>query len=199
MLEERDLTPTPGQTIGPFFHYALPYERDRELIAPGSASAVRLHGYVYDGHGDAVPDALIEIRQADPSGKIPVIEGSLRRDAMTFTGWGRSTTDPNGHYYFTTILPGPTTPGSAPFIAVTLFARGLLNRLFTRIYLPGDDPEDDPDGAQTLVGDPFLASLDPAERDSLIAKREDDRSFRFDIRFQGDAETVFLTYPRHPD
>ena len=189
MLEETELTPTPGQTIGPFFHYALPYDRDRELIAPGHASAVRLHGYVYDGHGDAVPDALIEIRQADSDGNIPAIEGSLRRDGMTFTGWGRSTTDPNGHYYFTTLMAAPTMPGSAPFIAVTLFARGLLNRLFTRIYLPGD-PE-------TLVGDSLLASLDPAERDTLIAKREDDGSLRFDIRFQGDAETVFLTYPRH--
>lgn len=187
------LTPTPGQTIGPFFHYALPYDRDRELVPPGNPKAIRLHGKVYDGQGNGVPDAMIEIRQADADGKIPRIEGSRRRDGHTFTGWGRSTTDPNGHYYFSTLLPGSAEPDTAPFIGVTLFARGLLNRLFTRIYLPGLGPDQD----EALASDPFLASLSASERAGQIAQREDDGSLRFDIHFQGAAETVFLTYPRH--
>jgi protocatechuate 3,4-dioxygenase, alpha subunit len=80
---------TPGQTIGPFYGYALPYERGHELVPPAHARATRLHGTVYDGHGMPIPDALVEIRQADESGTVPVAEGSLRRDGMVFTGWGR--------------------------------------------------------------------------------------------------------------
>jgi protocatechuate 3,4-dioxygenase alpha subunit len=72
---------------------------------------------------------------------------------------------------------------------VTVFARGLLNRLFTRAYLPGDE--------QRLTGDRFLASLDGDRRDTLLAAREDDGSLRFDIHLQGERETVFLTFPRH--
>ena len=74
-----DLTVTPGQTIGPFFGYALPYPGDRELVPRGSAGSVRLHGYVYDGEGHGVEDALLEIRQADGSGIVPAIEGSRAR------------------------------------------------------------------------------------------------------------------------
>ena len=127
------LTPTPGQTIGPFFHFALPFDLDREIVPRQSSEAVRLHGYVRDGEGNGLQDAMIEIRQADSSGHVPEVAGSMRRDGTTFTGWGRSSTDPTGHYWFSTVEPGPTTAGSAPFIAVTVFARGLLNRLFTRV------------------------------------------------------------------
>lgn len=183
------LPPTPGQTIGPFFHDGMRFDKDRELVPPGSASAVRLHGYVYDGAGDGVPDALLEIRQADSAGDVPAVEGSLRRDGTVFTGWGRSTTDPRGHYWFSTVEPGPTRSGALPFVAVTVLARGLLDRLFTRAYLPA--PED------RLAADPFLATLGPDERATLVAVREDDGSLRFDVRLQGDAETVFLTFPRH--
>lgn len=101
-----ELAATPGQTIGPFFHYALPYPGDRELVPPGSAGSVRLHGYVYDGEGNEVPDALLEIRQADPAGIVPGVAGSRRRDGAPFTGWGRSTTDERGHYWFSSVEPG---------------------------------------------------------------------------------------------
>jgi protocatechuate 3,4-dioxygenase alpha subunit len=185
------LTPTPGQTIGPFFHFALPFELDRELVARQQPHAVRLHGYVRDGEGAGIQDAMIEIRQADADGRVPEVPGSLRRDGAAFTGWGRSSTDPSGHYWFSTLLPGPTSPGSAPFIAVTVFARGLLNRLFTRIYLPVAD--------EVLAADPFLAGLDPQERASMIATREADGSLRFDITLQGPQQTVFLTFPRHAE
>lgn len=178
------LIATPGQTIGPFFHYALPFERDAQLVPPTAPGTIRLHGTVYDGAGQPIPDALIEIRQADATGRIPEVEGSLRRDGTVFTGWGRCATDPIGRYAFTTVEPGPTTPGEPAFFAVVVFARGLLNRLFTRAYVPGSG------------SDPFLEGLgDTFER--LVAVREDDGSLRFDIHLQGDLETVFLAYPGH--
>lgn len=176
-----DLAPTPGQTVGPFFHYALPYPGDRELLRRGTPGSVWLHGYVYDGDGNGMPDALLEIRQADPRGVVPELEGSLRRDGARFTGWGRSDTDPTGHYWFSTVEPGATGDGVAPFFAVTFFARGLLDRLFTRIYLPGST-------------DPLLAGLSADERPTLVAVREDDGSLRFDVHLQGPRETVFLRY-----
>src|SRR6185436_17960115 len=98
-----ELAVTPRQTIGPFFHYALPYEHDRELVPVGRPGSVRLHGQVFDGDGQPVPDALIEIRQPDQSGHVPAIGGSLRRDGDTFTGWGRCPTDASGYYWFNTI------------------------------------------------------------------------------------------------
>ena len=184
-----DLVAMPGQTIGPFFGYALPYPGDRELVPRGSTGSVRLHGYVYDGEGHGVADALLEIRQADASGAVPAVSGSLRRGGAPFTGWGRSSTAADGHYWFSTVEPGPARPGSAPFFAVTVFARGLLNRLFTRIYLPADPA--------VLDGDPLLASLDAAERRAMVAVREADGNLRLDVHLQGPRETPFLSFPGH--
>lgn len=178
---------TPGQTVGPFFGYALPYGRDHELVPPATPGAVALHGVVFDGAGQPVPDALVEIRQAGPDGAVPVVAGARRRDGLEFTGWGRSATDPGGRYAFTTVEPGPATPGAAPFFAVAVFARGLLDRLFTRAYLPGPD----------AAADPLLASLGADERHALVARRDGERSLRFDIHLQGERETVFLTFPGH--
>jgi len=180
------LTATPGQTVGPFFGYALPFERDDQLVAPGSPGATRLHGVVTDGDGTPIPDALLELWQADADGAVPTASGSLRRDGWTFTGWGRSATDGEGHYGFTTVTPGATKDGAAPFFLITVFARGLLNRLFTRAYLPGDH----------LDGDALLASVPAERRDTLIAVPEP-TGFRFDVSLQGPRETVFLRYPGH--
>ena len=180
------LTATPGQTIGPFFGYALPFERGNELVPPGSTGAIRLHGVVTDGAGAPVPDALLEIWQADADGVVPTAAGSLHRDGWTFTGWGRASTDEDGHYGFTTVKPGAVQPDSAPFIAVTVFARGLLNRLFTRVYLPGAE----------LAQDRLLNSV-PADRRHTLIAAPDKGGLRFDIRLQGDDETVFLRYPGH--
>jgi protocatechuate 3,4-dioxygenase, alpha subunit len=180
------LIATPGQTIGPFFGYALPFDRDNELVAPNSPGAIRLHGLVTDGAGAPVPDALLEIWQADADGVISSATGSLRRNDWTFTGWGRASTDREGWYSFTTVKPGVTQSGSAPFFAMTVFARGLLNRLFTRIYLPGEN----------LAAEPLLASLPEERRETLVAVA-DEQGLRFDIRLQGDNETVFLRFPGH--
>jgi protocatechuate 3,4-dioxygenase, alpha subunit len=180
------LTATPAQTVGPFFGYALPFDRDNELVPPGSPGAIRLHGMVTDGAGAPVPDALIEIWQADADGVVPSATGSLRRDGWTFTGWGRASTGDDGRYSFTTVKPGATQHGSPPFIAVTVFARGLLNRLFTRAYLPGEQ----------LALAPPIASLPRERRDTMFAV-PDEHGMRFDIRLQGDRETVFLRFEGH--
>lgn len=164
------MIPTAGQTVGPFFGYALPYDGGAELVPPSRPDAIRLHGRVLDGAGDPVPDALIELWQAAPDGSVPRAAGSLRRDGYTFTGWGRAATDNLGQYRFTTLRPG----GASPYFAITVFARGLLDRLFTRAYLPGAAPAD-------------LPTLEAAA---------DDRGFVFDIRLQGDNQTTFLTFAR---
>ena len=182
-----DLVATPGQTVGPFFHYALPYPGDSELVPPGHPRAVRLHGRVLDGAGEPVPDALLELWQADEAGRVVQRSGSLHRDGFTFTGFGRAATDRDGHYSFSTLAPG-AAGAALPFFAVTVFARGLLNRLFTRAYLPAEDA--------ALAEDPLLRTLDPERRGTLLATA-DDGGFRFDVRLQGDGETVFLSYPRH--
>lgn len=176
------LTPTPGQTIGPFYGYALPFERGNELVPPGVPGSIRFHGTVTDGAGKPVPDVLLEIWQADAEGGVPHAAGSLQRDGWTFTGWGRCATDDEGRFSFTTVEPGATEPGRAPFIAVTVFGRGLLNRLFTRAYVPG------------AGRDALLDSLSADRRDTLVTQR-DEHGLRFDIRLQGDAETVFLRFP----
>jgi protocatechuate 3,4-dioxygenase alpha subunit len=180
------LAPTPGQTVGPFYGYALPYPGDNELVPLGRPDAIRLRGTVYDGAGAPVPDALLEIWQPDADGSVAQAEGSLRRDGYTFTGWGRTAVDDNGQYTFTTVPPGPTEPGAAPFFAMTVFARGLLNRLFTRVYLPLDEA--------ALAADPLLGSLPEDRRSTLVAVR-DEHGYTFDLRLQGEDETVFLQFP----
>jgi protocatechuate 3,4-dioxygenase alpha subunit len=185
------LTPTPGQTVGPFFGYALPFEKDNELATPGRPGSIRLHGVVTDGAGEPIPDAILEIWQPDADGNVVAETGSLVRDGYTFTGWGRASTGNTGKYTFTTVNPGATRPGAAPFIAVVLFARGLTNRLFTRIYLPGD--------AAALAADPLLASLPEDRRSTLLATREPDGGLRWDLRLQGEGETVFLDFDGGPD
>lgn len=152
---------TPGQTVGPFLHLGLPCAA--ELLKDSDAGAIRLHGTVYDGDGTPVPDALVELWQAGDG----------------CTGWGRAATDADGHYGFTTVVPA-----HPPFFAFTVFARGLLDRLFTRAYLPGADP-----GA-----DPALATVDAERRASLLCIPESRTDYRFDIRLQGPRETVFLAY-----
>lgn len=179
------LLPTPGQTVGPFFGYALPFDGGDALVRPSHPGAVRLHGTVYDGAGDPVPDAIVEIWQADEHGRVPQVEGSRARDGWTFTGFGRTSVDDTGHYSFITVRPGPTADGGTAFVAVTVFARGLLHRLLTRAYLSLDDA--------VAAGDPVLTSV-PEDRRHTLVVREDEDGFVFDIRLQGEDETVFLDH-----
>jgi protocatechuate 3,4-dioxygenase alpha subunit len=171
------LEPTAGQTVGPFFAYGTEYPKMHEVVFPHSAGAIVLGGTVYDGAGAPIPDAMVEIWGADADGTVSRARGAFRRDDHTFTGFGRSFTTDEGHYEFWTREPG----GTAPFFAAIVYARGLPDKLHTRIYLPGGD-------------DAFLASLAPEERATLIAARRADGSLRHDIRLQGENETVFLAF-----
>lgn len=176
---------TPSQTVGPFYGYALPYDGDSQIAPATHPAAIRLHGVVYDGAGTPIPDALIELWHADADGRPIEARGSLTRDGYTVTGFGRAATDGDGHYSFTTIKPG-AGEGHAPFALVTVFARGLLHHLFTRAYFGDEESANESDA--------FLGGVSAERRDTLIARSDGERSYRFDIRIQGDGETVFLEY-----
>ncbi|MCB0948704.1 MAG: protocatechuate 3,4-dioxygenase subunit alpha [Mycobacterium sp.] len=178
-----ELIGTAGQTVGPFFHDALTFPGASRLVTDTHPGAIQLHGVVYDGAGDGVPDALIEIWQPDSDGTVVQRPGSLRRDGSAFTGWGRAATDASGHYSFTTLTPGSATAQRPPFFAITVFARGLLDRLFTRAYLPEGQ----------LAGDPLLNAVRAERRHTLVCATES-TGYRFDIHLQGVDETVFLDY-----
>ncbi len=186
--------PTPSHTVGPFYGYALPFRGGEEIAPLGHPDTITVHGYVLDGEGDPLPDALIELWGPRPDGTVPQVDGSQRRDPATgghlgrngveFTGWGRVQTDADGHWYARTLRPG-ARGRNAPYLSVCVFARGLLVHLFTRIYLPGDEA--------ALAADPLLTRVGH-RRDTLIAREEAGGAYRFDIRLQGEGETVFLEF-----
>ncbi|HKE71517.1 MAG TPA: protocatechuate 3,4-dioxygenase subunit alpha [Nocardioidaceae bacterium] len=179
--------PTPSQTVGPFFHTALPYDSGPRLAGADRAGAITLSGRVLDGEGTPIPDALVEIWQADEQGRLQsaAVHGEVA--AGGFRGFGRCATDVDGAYAFHTVKPGavPTRDGSeqAPYIAMSVFARGLLQRVVTRVYL-----DDEPTANAT---DPLLAAVAADRRSTLIATAVDG-GYRFDVRVQGVDETVFL-------
>lgn len=178
-----ELHQTPSQTVGPFFGYALPYEGGAQLLPQHAPGTIRLHGTVFDGAGEAVPDAVVEIWQADAAGAPVANRGSLHRDGYTFTGFGRAAVDGWGHFSFTTVKPGSMRAGSAPYVMVTVFARGLLHHLFTRAYFADEAANET---------DPFLESL--GGRASTLIASVDTDGYRFDIHLQGEGETVFFDY-----
>lgn len=204
---------TPSQTVGPFFHYGLPWKGGADLVGqsemgarpelfpeahyvlnlspprgPVSGEPIVLEGVVLDADGKPVPDAMIEIWQANAAGRyaspdddreeIPLDEG--------FIGFGRASTSEAGVYRFRTVLPGRVPgPGDdlqAPHIAVSVFGRGMIKRLATRVYFEGEAAND---------SDPILALVPAGRRDTLIA-RKDGEAWRFDIVLQGARETVFF-------
>lgn len=182
---------TPFQTVGPFFAYCLTPEdygeagiASADLVTPDAAGArIRIAGRVTDGEGAPVPDAVLEIWQADGEGHYPDAGGNTG-----FRGFGRCETDAEGRFAFDTVRPGPV-PGpdatlQAPHIAVSVFARGVLVRLATRIYF-ADEPLND--------ADPVLALVPEERRATLIAEPfGEDGVLRFDVRLQGEDETVFF-------
>jgi protocatechuate 3,4-dioxygenase, alpha subunit len=181
---------TPSQTIGPFLHIELPYEAEEKLVDPNHPGAIRLLGTITDGEGDAVDDALVEIWQANAEGRYAHPEDAREEVPLEegFTGFGRCATDDQGVFEFLTVkpgrVPGPNGRPQAPHIDVSVFARGLLNRLVTRIYFP--------DEAEANAEDPVLSLIeDEAQRATLIA-RENGGALRFDIRLQGEGETAFF-------
>ncbi len=185
---------TSSQTVGPFFAPTLLREDARRnvLIQPETTGErIRIEGHVLDGDGVPVPDAMVEIWQANAHGRYnhPADQGSAALDP-SFLGFGRSGTAEDGSYWFETIKPGPVPFNGermqAPHICVTVFARGLLNHLVTRLYF-----EDDPSNAS----DPVLQSVPADRRATLLARRQQEGNmtvYRFDIILQGPGETAFF-------
>lgn len=176
---------TPSQTVGPFFGYALPIEGGEQMVVAGRTDTLTLTGVLYDGAGTPVPDGLLEVWQADEHGHFP----RPGEPVPAFTGFGRCPTADDGRYRFVTVKPGvvPARDGApqAPHLDVVVFARGLLNKLVTRVYFPDEPAAND--------ADPVLSSLRPEERTTLIARPSGDGGLVHDIRLQGDGETVFFS------
>jgi len=169
---------TPSQTVGPFFAFGLPFEGGERLVEDGG---FWIDGGVYDGAGEPVVDALVEIWQANRHGRYRHPEDTRAELPLEagFIGFGRCATDEHGAFRFYTIKPGATAP-HAPHISVIVHARGLLRHLYTRIYFPDEE--------EANAADPLLSSIeDPAVRETLIA-----RELRFDIHLQGERQTAFL-------
>ncbi len=205
---------TPWQTVGPFFHYGLPWKGGADMVGQSDLGArpelfpeshyvlnlaapkgdvagerIEVFGQIRDADGRAVPDAMVEIWQAnaagryasetDPRTELPLDEG--------FIGFGRASTSQEGEYRFRTIrpgrVPGPGNTLQAPHIAVGVLGRGLLKRLVTRIYF--EDEESNAD-------DPILARVPAGRRDTLIARPEAPGLWRLDIVLRGPDETVFF-------
>jgi protocatechuate 3,4-dioxygenase alpha subunit len=179
---------TPSQTVGPFFQFLL--RAGEEEVVPGDdPGAIRLEGRVTDGDGAPVPDAMLELWQADAGGRYPHPDDPGHGDCdPAFTGYARAGTDADGRYHFVTVkpgaVPGPGGRQQAPHLAMSVFARGLLDRLVTRVYFADDLRE----------SDPVLGLIDEDRRSTLMAvpDADDPARFRFDIRLQGDGETVFF-------
>lgn len=185
---------TPSQTIGPFFHRALLHEGWNDLAARGAAGErVAIEGRVLDGDGAPVTDAMIEVWQANAVGRYdhPDDRDENKPFDPNFHGFGRTATSPDGRFRLRTIKPGPVAGAGealqAPHINVSIFARGLLKRLVTRIYFPGEPLNET---------DPLLSALPAGRRPTLIARIADAGAaecvLHFDIVLQGDNETVFL-------
>jgi protocatechuate 3,4-dioxygenase alpha subunit len=186
---------TPSQTIGPFFEFAL-LDRDRSyLVSPDHPRAVRIEGAVYDGAGEPIDDAMLEVWQADEDGRYHHPADGGRDGAPPedgFTGFGRCGTDEEGRFSFVTVKPGRVPgpggagePWQAPHLAVSVFARGLLKRLVTRIYFPDEEAANAEDPVLALVEDPKL-------RETLIARDEGAGVLRFDVHLQGERQTAFF-------
>lgn len=186
----KKLPQTASQTVGPFFGPGLIREPRTVLAGPeAEGERIVLHGRVLDGDGQPVPDALVEIWQADGAGVFHEHVG--HPEVRNFCSWGRSPTGADGWWSFRTVKPGSAAAAggspAAPHVNVHVFARGLLIHASTRAYFEGDPANS---------SDPVLRSLDEHERRTLIATQEQpsdgSTAYRFDIHLQGEEETVFF-------
>jgi protocatechuate 3,4-dioxygenase alpha subunit len=190
---------TPSQTVGPYFKYGLTPNGDYDwndaftgsLITPdASGERIRVEGRVFDGEGQPVSDAMLEVWQADAQGRFADPQDKRALPNAKFRGFGRCGTDANGAYLFDTIKPGsvpdPDGEPQAPHILLAVFARGMLRHFYTRIYFSDEAAN---------AGDPVLALVPADRRATLIATREGGNGnavYRLDLRLQGDGETVFF-------
>jgi protocatechuate 3,4-dioxygenase, alpha subunit len=180
---------TPSQTVGPYFAIGLPWHEGPLAVPEDTRGAIRIHGTVYDGAGTPVPDALIEIWQADPEGRFADLHGYGGPSQLEgFRGFARcGQEDGDGSFEIVTVkpgaVPGPGAATQAPHIDVSVFARGMLQRCVTRIYFADEE--------QPNAADPVLVTV-PEERRATLLAEPDDGGYRFDIRLQGHGETVFF-------
>jgi protocatechuate 3,4-dioxygenase, alpha subunit len=190
---------TPSQTVGPFFAYGLTSNGKYDwndaftnnlVTSDTSGERIRIEGQVFDGDGQPVPDCMLEIWQADAQGRLSDPKDKRALPNSAFRGFGRCGTDANGGYAFDTIRPGPVSDPDgkpqAPHVLLAIFARGMLLQNYTRIYF---------DGETANAADPGLALVPDDRRSTLIAARQPGNGnavYRFDIRLQGDDETVFF-------
>jgi protocatechuate 3,4-dioxygenase alpha subunit len=205
---------TPSQTVGPFFHYGLPWKGGADLVGKSDMGArpelfpedhyvlnlssptgtpegevIKVAGRVIDGNGEPVPDAMIELWQANASGRY-ASDADTREEAPHdphFIGFGRASTDADGVYRFRTIrpgrVPGPGNSLQAPHLALSVFGRGLIKRLATRLYFADGEGND---------VDPVLNAVPEARRGTLVARRTADGDWWLDIVLKGEDETVFF-------
>ncbi|HTQ63037.1 MAG TPA: protocatechuate 3,4-dioxygenase subunit alpha [Candidatus Solibacter sp.] len=182
---------TTWQTVGPFFKIGFSWLYRDNLAGSGvSGERVEISGRILDGDGKPVPDGIIEIWQANSNGKYAHPDDAQEKPIEEgFTGYGRVATDDEGRFHFTTIkpgrVPGPGGKPQAPHLAISVFTRGLLRRLVTRVYFP-DEPSNTEDFALNLV--------EPARRGTLIAKiiEGEPSKLEWNVKMQGEGETVFF-------
>jgi protocatechuate 3,4-dioxygenase alpha subunit len=188
---------TPSQTVGPYYAIALtpgdydwtPTVGDNLVTPDASGERIRIEGRVLDGDARPVSDAMIEIWQADAAGRYAHPADPRANPNAAFKGFGRAGTDESGSYRFETVKPGavagPNGP-QAPHVGVAVFARGMLRQCYTRLYFSDEKANE---------ADPVLALVPRERRATLIAQRQDGGGgavYRFDIRLQGEGETVFF-------
>lgn len=190
-MSKQRLGQTPSQTVGPFFHFGLPYENDNNLVV-GDAHGQRIvvEGRVTDGQGEPVPDCMLEIWQANSAGKYDHPEDTQHKPVDPgFHGFGRCSTDKDGIFRFHTVkpgaVPGPGNSLQAPHLVTFVFGRGMLKQLLTRIYF-----EDEAHNANDTV----LGIVPEARRNTLIARKTGSSTYTLNIVLQGEGETVFFDY-----
>jgi len=177
---------TPSQTVGPYFAIGLPWPEGPHVVPEGTPEAVWIRGAILDGAGDRVPDSMIETWQAGPDGLFASPRGRSG-DERGFRGFGRASAEPDGAFEILTVKPGPLRGADgetqAPHLDVSVFARGLLKRVVTRMYFADEE--------EANAADPVLSAIDPDRRATLIARPTAD-GYHFDVRLQGEGETVFF-------
>ena len=185
---------TASQTVGPFLKIGLVREGQEYVVPKNTNGALKVQGRVYDGEGKPVPDAMIEIWQANVHGKYNHPEDLSDAELVKgFNGFGRSCTDEEGCFFFVTVKPGRVAglgnTLQAPHMAINVFARGMLKQQVTRLYFS--------DEIHANSEDPVLNSIDDAEvRDTLVASKVHDENgmpcYKFNIHLQGEMETAFF-------
>ena len=182
--------PTPSQTVGPFLSIGLPWDAGERAVPEGTPGEIHIRGRIYDGDGELVPDALVEVWGPDGDGNFPDLwDYGGPSSVEGFRGFARSGYEEGeGTWQAFTLKPGPVPAADgeamqAPHLAVSVFARGMLHRCVTRIYF-GDEPD-------ANAADPVLQSVPEERRGTLIAMPVDG-GYEFDIRLQGEGETVFF-------